>query len=99
MLDLEPIKARAARATPGPWRAQEDHVLYPLADGTYAALLWSDLDASKTWPQGDHDADFVAEAREDIPLLLVEVERLRAENAALRARSAKAPRRAAPGPG
>lgn len=38
----------------------------------------SDQDASKTWPQGEHDADFVAEARADVPALLAEVERLRA---------------------
>ena len=87
--ELVEIEARAAAATPGPWEWNggqfED-----------ARLQWGDkfvLFASLYMPRGnweayvdvsDADMDFIAAARSDVPALVAEVRRLRAENDALR---------------
>lgn len=81
--ELKAIEARAEAATPGPWETGEE-VSYP---GRCAGI----------WPQGDTwnivttdcgvygpelvDAVFIAHARTDVPALIAEVRRLRAENA------------------
>ena len=75
MLDLEPIKARCEQATKGPWfqgphyRADVDSPF-----GCIRACCWSG-------PQAIADAEFIAHAREDVPALIAEVERLRAGSA------------------
>lgn len=88
------IKARAKAATPGPWVADEhafsvnlgynqDHkrthgygcgnnFVCDLNDGEYHEYYREDEQRA--------NADFIAHAREDVPALLEEVERLRAEN-------------------
>ena len=71
-LDLDPIKAREAAATAGPWHPDGDE-----------CCVYADEDASST---GDAiaeriltavDAAFIAAARADVPSLVAEVERLR----------------------
>jgi hypothetical protein len=72
-IDLHAIEERVEKAWPGPWRfATEEtwprRILAP--DGTHLGT-WS--------PSYEDDADFIAHAREDIPLLLSELKRLEAE--------------------
>lgn len=89
------IKVRAEAATPGPWVADEhafsvnlgynpDHkrthgygcgnnFVCDLNDGEYHEYYREDEQRA--------NADFIAAAREDVPALLAEVERLRAKNA------------------
>ncbi|HLZ25432.1 MAG TPA: hypothetical protein VKQ30_25195 [Ktedonobacterales bacterium] len=88
---LNEIRERAAKATPGPWSCwngwQYDRETDTMAmqgigpDGGYGKALATrdghDIYATRA------DAEFVACSREDIPALLAEVERLRTENEAL----------------
>lgn len=66
------IRGREKAATRGPWAVQDKGAI-PLIYGT---------DGERVAKVIDHqdDAAFLAHAREDIPALLDEVERLRAEN-------------------
>jgi hypothetical protein len=68
-LDLEPIKARCAAATPGGWRATRDALLMGGGDGPLVPV--------DGWPRADRE--FVAHARDDVPALVAEVERLRVD--------------------
>lgn len=78
--ELEAIEARANAATPGPWfdidQFEED---YPVEialtndPGKYGH-------EQKRSEFTDADRDFIAHARTDIPTLVAEVRRLRAEN-------------------
>lgn len=87
--DLEPIKARAETATPGPWKAEgapwRVRAVYMQAGLRHTA--WPALCDCGAQPN-EANAEFIAHAREDIPALIAEVERLRADiarkNAALR---------------
>jgi len=65
MLDLGPIKEREEKATAGPWRRS------PLIDGALYTVARCRVCES--------DMDFISHARNDIPALVAEVERLRAE--------------------
>lgn len=75
---LTQIEARTTAATDGPWTLHED-------DGdTFRAPAWEVLPASgemvarlREWASAD--AEFIAHARADVPMLLAEVRRLRAE--------------------
>lgn len=76
--NLNEIETRLASATAGPWRTQiaacdhtdaEDHSAVKGGDG---ALVSGCIE----W---ESDATFIAHAREDIPALIAEVRRLRAE--------------------
>ena len=76
-LDLPAIRARAEAATPGPWSLQESN--------QGGAILLRGLENDnrlRRHPQShlqvvpEADAVFVAHAREDVPALLAEVERL-----------------------
>jgi hypothetical protein len=84
-LDLDPIKAREAAATPGPWAIanvapawasgrDEWNVVPGVIDQCTSAGCGPIVEPA--------DADFIAHARTDVPALLAEVERLRAELAA-----------------
>ena len=82
-LDLDAIKKRAARATPGPWkcdtarsRAHDDAPDFVVAE----ALDWGPV-AILTGPEKRTVPDmvFIADAREDIPALIAEVEQLSAQ--------------------
>lgn len=82
-VDLDAIKKREAAATKGPWFQGP----YYRADveskfGCIRANCWNA-------PQAIADADFIAHARQDIPALIAEVERLRAEGAARTTEGAK----------
>lgn len=74
-LDLEAIEARAKAATPGPW------VVGPGAFWNY--VVGSDEHGDHAGAQEKEDAAFIAASREDVPALVAEVRRLRAEVAAL----------------
>lgn len=63
---LNAIKERAAKATPGPWYSHADGTIF-LEHTKEIADVWTDNDKS--------DAEFIAHAREDVPALVAEVER------------------------
>ncbi len=80
--DLDQIHARCVAATPGPWRYMRegrDHtsgdsfIMTGTADDRHADL-YINADGE---PATDADWEFVANARQDLPRLLDEVERLR----------------------
>jgi len=72
------IKARADAATPGPWTWGDD-------DDSSPVVVAGDADPGPTIAYAFEQADrvFIAAARDDIPWLLAENERLAAENAVL----------------
>ena len=87
---LAAIKARCEKATPGPWEvrsiepeefdAVSDDTFYIMADKwEVASITTYERVIEPDWQRDDDeaDADFIAHAREDIPALLAEVERLR----------------------
>jgi len=71
--ELQAIKERCEKATSGPWRAHKYDVDYRV--GSTWVFLFDDID-------GD-TAQFIAHAREDVPALLEEIERLKARLAML----------------
>jgi hypothetical protein len=81
--ELQAIKTRAARATPGPWQihVRGTSTTIEAQDGK----KWIAQAMLGTYGIGnvEANADFLAHARDDIPTLLAEVERQRAEHAAL----------------
>jgi hypothetical protein len=79
-LDLEAIKARAEAATPGPWKlwgmsVQSDR--HGTGEVDYSQTIAQTLDPDRGLRT--FNAQFIAHAREDVPALVVEVERLRKE--------------------
>lgn len=89
--ELAAIEERANAATPGPWVAEPARGKW--SDGeTHCAGIhvagesWNEIVTTDggvygpNWP----DAQFIAAARSDIPALVAEVKRLRAELAELR---------------
>lgn len=75
---VEQIRARAEAATEGPWviDSTEPSIWSPrvIVIGNYTA---ADLYESPAWEDGTaEDLGFIAHAREDVPWLLAEVERL-----------------------
>lgn len=77
-LDLEPIRARADAAAPGPWTTGDHASNECRIEGPWipADRHWSLV----IYDEGGHnaqDAAFIAHAREDVPALITEVERLR----------------------
>lgn len=79
--DLTAIRERAEKATEGAWVAEEiwtnDFNIYPKGSSGYIAKVNGDspfLEGIKT--NGESDAAFIAHARQDIPKLLAEIERL-----------------------
>jgi hypothetical protein len=77
--DLEAIEARCAAATPGPWVSYvegRDHTSGSSFIRTHNAAgeRGEDIELSSGATQSDQD--FIAHARQDIPLLLAEVRRL-----------------------
>jgi len=76
------IRARDAAATPGPWSANEPTGFVVDPTGQPLAIFGGGL-------QDRADAAFIAHAREDVPTLLAEIERLRSlvANARLQARN------------
>ena len=74
-LDLDPIRARLAAATPGPWEVDE------CSEETTVIVAGSDLTiiCSELWQgwEGTQDAALIANAPTDMAALVAEVERLR----------------------
>lgn len=84
MIDrLEEIKQRLENATPGPWIAQNGGE----GDDTSIWFVSTKDSQPKTWQAVAEcgfslpfsNADFIAHAREDIPFLLAEIERLKTD--------------------
>lgn len=89
-LDLDAIEARANAATPGPWlvvgpcgdcgrfHAAEARFEREVGEfGAYYASWHPAIDGCTPDGGREHDADFIAAARTDIPALVAEVRRLR----------------------
>jgi hypothetical protein len=76
ILDLPAIRQRCARATAGPWKSfieGRDHTSgssFIMTGGEDIELLGAT----------EEDQDFIAHARQDIPLLLAEIDRLMVAN-------------------
>ncbi|MGW2209943.1 hypothetical protein [Streptomyces sp. NPDC001781] len=78
-LDLDAIEARANAATRGPWKGELElasPVVYVVQEDGTLSPLWNAEWATEA------DGRFTAHAREDVPALVDEVRRLRAELAA-----------------
>ncbi|GLC88674.1 hypothetical protein [Lysinibacillus piscis] len=86
---LDAIKERAVNATDGPWQ------VYEMEDGTQIGTVehhpqlkspmhvvtmsyWGEKPYSRVWIDKDN-AKFIAHAREDVPALIAELERLKSE--------------------
>ncbi|HEX8273519.1 MAG TPA: hypothetical protein VF615_12860 [Longimicrobiaceae bacterium] len=83
---LAEIEERLGRATPGPW-ACKDRLggggCFVFSEETFHVVaVEEDEEPAVVVPLGRGDAAFIAAAREDVPLLLAEVRRLRALRAA-----------------
>lgn len=80
---LEAIRRRADAATPGPWKTGNRFGCGVL--GSSVAVISGKLPPIELDPyrNGRNDAAFIAHARQDIPALLDEVDRLTAEIARL----------------
>ena len=74
MMNLDEIKARANAATEGPWDYYRAHY----ASGYHTIYQKHEMgDFDVATEASKSDAEFIAHAREDIPALVAEVERLR----------------------
>jgi hypothetical protein len=82
-MNLQEIKEREAKATPGPWLEDFNDdgflIVHPYDQLDYPTIICGFGDAEDT-EQIDHiNASFIAHAREDVPALVAEVERLHTE--------------------
>lgn len=83
MIDVKAILARADAATKGPWAIEQkrhDPTEYEIVVGDDRVGIgeaWGDDGDPNCWP-ARANATFIAAAREDVPALVAEVERLRA---------------------
>lgn len=76
MLNLQPIKARLAAATPGPWTASpnvQPHGIAAVAEVNTVLVLSS----GPLYGSPAQDANLIANAPNDLAALVAEVERLR----------------------
>jgi hypothetical protein len=90
LLDLEAIKARIAKTTPGPWewsiRPKRHMLVSPLSARGFLTVLETQGDVEADYPCAkDADRDLIQHAPTDLAALVAEVERLRAELTAERA--------------
>ena len=78
---LNAIRARVEAATPGPWEAGTAFCCPDMGwiDGPKRMVCPVHESAKRTHTLDANDAEFVASAREDVPALLAEVERLTAD--------------------
>ena len=79
-IDLEAIKARAEAATPGPWVGEKAYGIEWVVSDLTDRVLASCRDGWGT------NAEFIAAAREDIPLLVEALEAAMSRIAELEAR-------------
>lgn len=81
-LELDEIAARHTAATPGPWKIEKDYCdcsEYGCSHPPFAVAFGPFTSFENTADRHHADAEFAAHARTDVPLLLAEVRRLRAE--------------------
>ena len=72
--ELAAIKKRCDKATPGPWKFDAHSKCYIWEDdGICVAVVWH-------YRSPKENAEFIANARQDVPALLAQVERLMDEN-------------------
>jgi hypothetical protein len=80
MLDLEPIKARLAAATPGPWHVEPisypERALPEVYAGT-SRVAQPCNSREVPAPESDFNAEFIGYAPVDIAALVEEIEQLR----------------------
>lgn len=74
-LDFQAIRERCDKATEGPWRAE--NIGYATL---YRAESFVEPAIAAFWQADSANANFIAHARQDLPILLDEVARLRKEN-------------------
>jgi hypothetical protein len=74
MLNLEPIKARLAAATPGPWEIGE---VCEDASRRFVSGAGLIIATPRSW-EGHYDAELISHAPSDLAALVAEVERLQA---------------------
>ena len=89
---LAAMKERAEKATPGPWGADKgrvDHAGAGYILKEAVPVIWNGVIGWQPDRQ-IYDAEFAAEARQDIPALLTEVDRLKTENQRLREKAGEA---------
>lgn len=70
--ELSQMKARAEKATAGPWIRTHDCLIRTQNTEIVVAEAWRRV-------KGAEDAAFIAHAREDVPRLVAEVERLQSQ--------------------
>lgn len=75
--ELLEIESRANAATPGPWVREAEHFIVAEKGGTVAAFGYARDEKGKA--QLGENLTFCVNARADIPALIAEVRRLRAE--------------------
>lgn len=80
---LNAIKQRTEKATPGPWIVAPEKC-GPEGQGVYESDSFGCIcEVGDPYPRGNNrpqeNMEFIAHAREDVPTLVVEVERLRKE--------------------
>ncbi|MFE2140250.1 hypothetical protein ACFXA3_00525 [Streptomyces sp. NPDC059456] len=78
---LAEIRARAQAATKGPWEVEDDRESLTRWVVSETGFLSANL--GYVGNANQDDAKFIAAARDDIPWLLAEIDRLRKENADL----------------
>lgn len=79
MISLNKIKERCEKATPGPWiKKYADRVcLSNDTDGSKSIVHCYNGEIDNQWINPDSNAEFIANARTDIPLLITEIENIR----------------------
>ena len=79
MIDLKAIKAREEAATEGPWQSLLRSVKSVREDRRREAIIASSGLSDGHRKEAEANMEFIAHARTDVPALIAEVERLRAE--------------------
>lgn len=77
--ELENIKKRINSATPGPWKAQVEGRDFPLGGDTFIMTGEGEKRTEDIYLTGATiaDIDFIANARQDVPTLIRELEELK----------------------
>ena len=82
--ERQAIRGRCQSSTPGPWAVDTASGGVNVISDHYSDECVGICGNAKNWQLLKGDAEFIAHARQDVPALLAEVERLRAENSQLR---------------
>lgn len=77
-LDIDAIKARADAATEGPWVVDDQKYVLRSKNGGWDGLIIATVQHDDFGLVEEDNTAFIASARQDIPALLAEVERLQA---------------------